>query len=58
MAINYEELERELKAMKPRQRLYELVKREMQKRGNWKGKTRGVPMRKGYDERRSGFTIK
>lgn len=41
MAINYEELETELRKMKPRQRLYEIVKAEMKLRGRWKILTRG-----------------
>jgi hypothetical protein len=41
MAINYNELEKALADMKPRQRLYELVKAEMQRRGHWKLLKRG-----------------
>lgn len=44
MAMNYEELEQELKRMKPRQKLYEIVKTEMQRRGHWKYHKRGKPM--------------
>ena len=36
MALDYDELEQKLAKMKPRQRLYELVKQEMVKRGHWK----------------------
>lgn len=50
--IDYSELEQELKAMKPRQRLYELVKKEMKARGRWKQWVRGKPMQKGPDPRR------
>jgi hypothetical protein len=42
MAINYEELEKELAKMQPRQRLYEIVKSEMEKRGRWKKLPRGA----------------
>lgn len=41
MAINYDELEKALADMKPRQRLYEIVKAEMVKRGRWKNAPRG-----------------
>ena len=34
-------LEKELAKMKPRQRLFEIVKAEMQKRGHWKQLPRG-----------------
>lgn len=51
--MNYDELEQELKNMKPRQRLYELIKTEMVKRGRWKPKPKGKPFEKGFDERRN-----
>ena len=41
MAIDYNELEQKLSKMKPRQRLFELVKQEMVKRGHWKQLPRG-----------------
>lgn len=41
MSIDYEELERALAEMQQRQRLYELVKKEMIKRGHWKYLKRG-----------------
>ena len=50
--IDYGELARELRKMKPRQRLYELVKAEMKARGRWKPAPKGKPFQKGYDERR------
>ena len=55
MAIDYIELEQALKDMKPRQRLFELVKQQMKRRGHWKPKPRGVPMNKGNDPRRKGL---
>ncbi|HJQ08010.1 MAG TPA: hypothetical protein VJ836_00850 [Candidatus Saccharimonadales bacterium] len=36
-------LEAELRRMKPRQQVYELIKRDMQRRGRWKLKDRGAP---------------
>lgn len=38
--------------MKPRTKLYEVVKRELKARGNWKDKARGVAFKKGVDPRR------
>lgn len=46
MAINYQELEKALSAMKPRQRLYEIVKKEMVKRGRWRVLARGFHVAK------------
>jgi hypothetical protein len=43
MAINYDELEKALAEMQPRQRLFEIVKDEMKKRGHWKYLRRGKP---------------
>ena len=43
MAIDYNELERALSEMNPRQRLFALVKKEMVKRGHWRNKPRGKP---------------
>ena len=40
--MTYTEVERELHKMQPRQKLYELVRREMQRRGRWKLKDRGA----------------
>lgn len=40
--IDYIELQRALEEMKPRQNLYELIKREMQRRGRWKNLNRGA----------------
>lgn len=51
--IDYDELEKALKKMKPRQRLYEIVKTEMIKRDRWKTQERGISFRKGDDERRA-----
>jgi hypothetical protein len=39
--IDYQELEKALRDMQPRQRLYEIVKAEMIKRGRWKQANRG-----------------
>jgi hypothetical protein len=50
--LDFNEVEQELKKMKPRQRLYELVKNEMKRRGHWKPKARGIVFTKGYDPRR------
>jgi protein associated with RNAse G/E len=41
MAIDYNELEQKLKEMQPRQRLYEMVKKEVTRRGHWKNSPRG-----------------
>lgn len=41
--IDYIALKEALAEMKPRQKLYELVKREMKRRGRWKLKDRGAP---------------
>lgn len=38
---SWEELEEALSKMKPQQRLYEIVKKEMKKRGRWKALARG-----------------
>jgi hypothetical protein len=43
--MDFKELERMLKDMQPRQKLYELVKSEMQARGRWKAKPRGNPFK-------------
>lgn len=50
--IDLIELERALREMQPRQKLFELVKREVKQRGHWKAKPRGNPMQHGHDERR------
>jgi hypothetical protein len=36
MSFNLQEVERELHKMQPRPKLYDLVKREMQRGGRWK----------------------
>jgi hypothetical protein len=41
--IDYEDLKRALADMKPRERLFELVKAELQRRGHWKQLKRGKP---------------
>lgn len=41
--IDLKVVEQALRDMKPRQRLYELIKHEMQRRGRWKLKNRGAP---------------
>lgn len=40
--IDPTDLEPALAAMKPRQKVYELVKAEMKRRGRWKNKDRGA----------------
>jgi hypothetical protein len=42
MSLTYTQVERGLHKMQPRQKLYELVRREMQRRGRWKLKDRGA----------------
>ncbi len=44
--VKAEELEKILADMRPRQKNYELVKKEMIKRGRWKSKPRGRPFQK------------
>lgn len=39
--IDYEELAKALAEMKPGQRLYQIIKSEMKKRGRWKNRPRG-----------------
>lgn len=46
MAINYDELEKELRAMKPRSKLFILVRSEMERRGHWKRRIRGFHVKK------------
>lgn len=41
-----EKLARLLEEMQPRHKAFELVKKEMQKRGHWKNKPRGRPFTK------------
>lgn len=43
--IDLNELERALKDMQPRQRLYEIIKAEMVYRGRWKQLARGKNIR-------------
>jgi len=50
--IDLTELQRALQLMQPRQKLYEIVKAEMKRRGHWKNKPRGNPMQRGHDARR------
>lgn len=50
--INLDELQVALRRMKPRQKLYNLVRAEMLKRGRWKSAPRGKPFSKGSDPRR------
>jgi hypothetical protein len=40
---DYEEFERTIKNMQPRQKAFEIVKKEMKARGHWKNKPRGKP---------------
>lgn len=47
----YRLIERALRAMTPRSRLYALVKAEMQRRGRWKAEARGKSLPKGFDPR-------
>lgn len=55
MTINLKELEVGLATMQPRQRMYELIKAEMKRRGHRKNKAGGTPMKPGYDPRRKGL---
>jgi hypothetical protein len=50
--INLEELQSELAKMSRRSKLYQVVKAEMQTRGNWKKAPSGKPFKKGYDPNR------
>lgn len=50
--IDLMELERALETMQPRHKLFAVIKAEMKRRGHWKAKARGIPMRRGHDERR------
>jgi hypothetical protein len=50
--INLEELQSELAKMSRRSKLYQVVKAEMQARGNWKKAPRGKQFQKGYDPNR------
>jgi hypothetical protein len=52
MALDYDEVERQLKDMQPYHKLYKLVQAEMKRRGHWKAKPRGKEFQKGHDERR------
>lgn len=54
--IDLNELERALRTMRPRQKLYELIKAELRRQGHWKNKPRGNPMRRGFDDRRKGVS--
>jgi hypothetical protein len=40
--IDLLELQRALQSMQPRQKLYELIKAEMKRRGRWKNANRGA----------------
>jgi hypothetical protein len=51
--MDYEKIEQKLRTMKPRQKLYELVKAEMVRRGRWKSARRGSEFKAGHDERRA-----
>ena len=46
------ELEIALRLMEPRQKLYELVKNEVKRRGHWKGTPRGRLFNKDYNPHR------
>lgn len=48
------ELAQAIRDMQPRQELYELIKKEMQRRGRWKYRRRGIPFHPGHDGRREG----
>lgn len=52
MMIDITELQRELAKMSRYSKMYQVVKAEMQKRGNWKAAPRGGVFKKGFDERR------
>lgn len=50
--IDYDNLEHELEQMQPRTKLFELIKKHLKIRGNWKSnKARGKPFRS-KDKRR------
>ena len=53
--IDPKELEIAVAAMKPRQRVYEIIKAELKRRGHWKNHAGGTPMKPGYDPRRKGL---
>jgi hypothetical protein len=52
MSIDFAELELELRRMERGSKLYELLKRELMRRGNWKARPRGKPFAEGHDSRR------
>ena len=52
MTIDLAELERELRRMERGSKLYELLKRELTRRENWKARPRGRPFAAGHDTRR------
>jgi len=53
--INLNELETMLTLMQPRQKMYQLIKAELKRRGHWKNHAGGTPMKPGYDPRRKGL---
>jgi hypothetical protein len=50
--LDYAELQWALLAMNQDWKLFKMVKKEMQRRGQWKAKGRGRPFDEGYDPRR------
>ncbi len=50
--IDPKELEAAVTVMKPRQRIYEIIKAELKRRGHWKNKAGGKQMERGFDPRR------
>lgn len=54
-AIDPIKLEAELRKMQPRQKMYELIKAELERRGHWKRIAGGKQMQRGYDPRRYGL---
>lgn len=50
--IDYNELAQEIRGMKPRTRLYNVLKAELKALGHWRDKPRGAGFKKGADPRR------
>jgi hypothetical protein len=52
MFMDYAAIEKALEEMKPRSKLFGLIKAEMKRRGHWKNKPRGRQFGNGHDARR------
>lgn len=50
--MDFIEIEQALEQMQPRQKLYEIVKAEMIKRGRWRLAPRGIPFQKQPEKRK------